>query len=181
MTETCSKTLSPIARAPHDPLTYPPGFAEIFPERARDALRSLVRLMRTQDGGEWQMTAHGARVRVPASDGLMRTLARLHKQIRRKLADPLSTRMAARTLGMEKRDLARLRQQGLLVPDRRLEAGRQGRRYQYAAYGVPELIAFALARMDPDAAPDGPAARSQPGCSPEARNWKLEIPRSRSE
>lgn len=130
----------------HVSLIRPPAFTQLFPERCREAHRNFERLALKHAAAVLQTSEQSAHTKIPISSGLLPELVRLRKRIRRRFMEPLSVRMAAQFLGIDKRGLSRLRQDGLLKPDCRVEACSHGRRYQYAAYRVPDLIAFALTR-----------------------------------
>lgn len=67
-------------------------------------------------------------------------LVRLERKLSDRLFRPLSTREAAQFLGLDKKELRRLRSRGEIEPCGSVAANRYGRTYRYPVFAVTDLV-----------------------------------------
>lgn len=120
----------------------PPYLATDFPDRLRQLHDAFVRFFRLRSIGKADIILGiGGDMEVTLDQALPpRALTRLERRLAKQVFRPLSGGEAAKFLGVDKKDLRRLRDEGAISPCGLVSANRYGRSYSYPVFAVDDLV-----------------------------------------
>jgi hypothetical protein len=120
---------------------HPPNEIEqCFPNRLRELREGFASFLRRLEGTDIasaQSKVIGIAVQGPINSS---SLAQLERRLAKRAFRPLSFKEAAQFLGVDKKELRRLRHCGEIKPSGYEVASRYGRNYSYPMFSVNDLI-----------------------------------------